>query len=144
MTLATCFGRYLYLGVDSNLKSPYQAYISASREVKNYEVIESFNSLFEVLIECGDLIHAYLEQEKTNSPFYYKDSLTTFKDHMTQYRNEKLNDPEYRKTINSHPEIQAQLAKGKVTQAVLDLITEKAFRDIVIKHSEAFNFPECD
>ncbi|PWA07538.1 hypothetical protein [Flavobacterium laiguense] len=33
VTMATCYGRYLYKGIDPKKKSPYSGYISASQEV---------------------------------------------------------------------------------------------------------------
>lgn len=143
LTLATCFGRYIYLGVDPNLKSPYQAYISASRIVYNYEVMESFNTLFEILIDCGDLVHSYLEHEKNNSPFFYKDSLTTFEEHIKIVREKMLNDPEFKKRIQDHPTLKKQLATGQVDQATLDYITEMAWKDTLKRHVDAFNFSDC-
>lgn len=143
ITLATCFGRFMYLGVDPNLKSPYQAYISASREVKVYEILESFNILFEILIDCGDLVYSYLEHEKNNSPFFYKDSLTTFKEYMESYRKDMVNDPETKKRIMDHPILQEQLASGQVIPATLDWILEMAWQTTVKKHAEAFNFSDC-
>lgn len=144
VTLATCFGRFMYLGVDPNLKSPYQAYISASRDVKNYEVIESFTTLFEILIDCGDLVHAYLEHEKNNSPFFYKDSLETFKEYMEKFRNDMVNDPDARTRLMDHPVLQEQLASGQVDQATLDGIAEIVWQDIVKKYADAFNFSDCE
>lgn len=144
VTLATCFGRFMYLGVDPNLKSPYQAYISASKVVKVREVLESFNTLFEILIDCGDLVHAYLEHEKNNSPFFYKDSLTTFDEHIKLVRAKMLNDPEFKKRIQDHPTLKQQLATGQVDQATLDMITEMAWQDTLKRHAEAFNFSDCE
>lgn len=144
VTLATCFGRFMYLGVDPNLKSPYQAYISASKTVKVIEVMESFNTLFEILIDCGDLVHSYLEHEKYNSPFFYKDSLTTFEDHIRSVRSKMLNDPEFKKRIQDHPVLKGQLATGQVDQATLDEITEMAWQDTLRRHAEAFNFVDCE
>lgn len=144
VTLATCFGRYMYLGVDPDLKSPYQAYISASREVLVYEVLESFNTLFEILIDCGDLVHSYLEHEKSNSPFFYKDSLTIFEEYMVTQRKDMLNDPEWKKRVLDHPVLQEQLANGKADQATLDKIMEAAWQELVKRHADAFNFSDCE
>ena len=144
LTLATCFGRFMYLGVDPNLKSPYQAYISASKAVKVSEVLESFNTLFEILLDCRDLVHAYLEHEKNNSPFFYKDSLTTFEDYMVDYRKKMLNDPKCKKRILDHPVIQEQLANGQVNQGTLDMMMEMAWQEVLKTHADAFNFSDCD
>ena len=144
ITMATCYGRYLYIGVDPFEKSPYQAYVSASREVKTFEVLESFNTLFEILIASGDLIYAYLEHEKTNSPFYYKDSLATFEDTMKMYRNGLDTNPEYKQKILDHPVLQEQLSSRQINQAIIDHMIKAAFDEIVLRQVEAFNFTECD
>lgn len=143
ITMATCFGRNLYKGVDPFAKSPYQAYVSASREVKTIEVMESFNTLFEILMDCGDLIHSYTEHEKNNSPFFYKDSLTTFEDTIVMYRNGLDTNPEYKERILDHPILQEMLATGKTDQATLDIIIKKAFNEIVKRQADAFNFSNC-
>ena len=41
VTMATCYGRYMYQGVDPYKKSPYAAFISASSEVYNDKILVS-------------------------------------------------------------------------------------------------------
>lgn len=142
ITLATCYGRYLYQGVDPFEKSPYQAYISASKEIKTFEVLENFNNLFEILIESGDLIYAYTEHEKNNSPFFYKDSLTTFNETIQTFLNNLSSDPEQRNRIIDHPVIQEQIRNRQVDQTTLDSIIKAAFNEIIRRQAEAFNFSD--
>lgn len=144
ITMATCYGRFLYLGVDPDKKSPYQAYISASKAIMTVEVIEKFNILFEILMDCGDLILAYKEHEKSNSPFFYKDSFRTFEDTMALHREQIDSDPEYKQRILDHPYIQKQLASGQVDDATMDSMIDLVFKQIVIRHAKAFNFSDCD
>lgn len=146
ISMATCYGRYLYLGINphSNEKSPYQAYISASDKVMPENVLEKFSHLFEILIDTGDLIHAYLEHEKMDSPFFYKDSLKSLEDVLKLKRKELETDPEYRKNILDHPEIHRQLEEGLINQQTLDGILKIAFRATFIKLLETFNFKDYD
>lgn len=142
ITMATCYGRFLYLGVDPNLKSPYQAYISASQEVKTEEIIDKFSFLFESLIECGDLISAYLKLENTVSNFFYHDSETTFEETIKGTYSRLKSDPEYRKEALG-PYINEKLENGELPKDIHDAMIERAFREIYVKQKAAFNFSDC-
>ncbi|RFM32783.1 caspase family protein [Chitinophaga silvisoli] len=76
ITMGTCNGRYLYKGANLLQKSPYAAFISASKEVTNDQVFDDFTKLYETLLANGNLIDAYLELEKAGTEFFYKDSRT--------------------------------------------------------------------
>ncbi|MBV6881540.1 hypothetical protein NG800_019075 [Epilithonimonas ginsengisoli] len=79
LTMTTCFGRYLYLGVEFKLKSPYSCYISSSESVGEIDAYENYGILFNKLFETGNLIASYNEMDNTdNKIFYYKDSEMTF------------------------------------------------------------------
>lgn len=144
ITMATCYGRFLYLGVEPSEKSPYQAYISASIAVKTSEIIEKFSLLFEILIQCGDLIFAYTELEKTKSNFFYMDSLRTFEEGIILLKRNLRSDPKYKENILDHPLLKDSLASGKVNNNQMDKIIEFVFKDIYIKHKKAFDFSDCD
>ena len=79
ISLATCFGRYMFEEVDSDLKSPYSCYISAIEEVLPSEIVDQFSLLFENLIEQCNLVKAYLFMQTNGSAFFYMDSEETFK-----------------------------------------------------------------
>lgn len=84
LTMGTCNGRYIYKGVYPYKKSPYSGYISASKTVKPEEIYTKFGLLFENLIENGNIVNSYLEMEKTESSFYYKDSERVFKEAFSE------------------------------------------------------------
>lgn len=79
VTMTTCFGRYLYTGVDFKLKSPYSCYISSSESVGEIDAYENYGILFNRLFETGNLVDAYYEMDNVDGRiFYYNDSETTF------------------------------------------------------------------
>jgi hypothetical protein len=86
ITMATCFGRYLYLGTTLDKKSPYSGYISASKEVMVEEIMADFTLLFEILIKSGNLVFSYLELDKNGSNFYYKDSKAVFEENFETFK----------------------------------------------------------
>ena len=146
VSLATCHGRELWTGIDpfTYEKSPYQAYISASREVYPDETAECYQSLFKMLINGGDLIEAYLEHEKNNSPFIYKDSAKSFEDTIKMYREGLDTDSEYRKSILDHPVLQEFLKSEQQSEQIMNEIIKKAFNEVVKRKVEAFNFADCN
>lgn len=142
LTMATCYGRFLFEGVNPEEKSPYSGYISASKEVKAEEVIESFAALFECLISCRNLVEAYLQASTDDRSFFYKDSKETFRIHMEEVRTRMFNDPSFKSEIFSGPLFEEALKKGVVDQPFLDKLMYQAFRDIYERHKKAFQFPE--
>ncbi|MDQ0064254.1 hypothetical protein [Chryseobacterium lathyri] len=93
LTMTTCFGRYLYLGVDFKLKSPYSCYISSSLSVGEIDAYENYGILFNKLFDTGNLIDAYNEMDDTdNKIFYYKDSETTFENAFNSLYKKLTND----------------------------------------------------
>lgn len=93
LTMTTCFGRYLYLGVDFKLKSPYSCYISSSNSVGEIDAYENYGILFNKLFETGNLIDAYNEMDNANNRiFYYKDSETTFENAFRSLYEKLTND----------------------------------------------------
>ncbi len=90
ITMATCYGRYLFEGVKLQKKSPYSGYISASKSVYESEILEDFSILFESLIISGNLVLSYLELEKNGSNFYYKDSKSTFEENFEAFKNNPI------------------------------------------------------
>ncbi|SDR83750.1 hypothetical protein SAMN05216490_0033 [Mucilaginibacter mallensis] len=144
ITMATCFGRYLYKGVEAYAKSPYSGYISASKEVTTNEVIQNFELLFESLIQNGNLITAYQETEIAGSDFYYKDSETTFKENVREIRNRMRNEPDFLYNIVDDESMRKILFNKSTTKEELDYIAELAFTNLVQKQKEAFNFSNCD
>jgi hypothetical protein len=99
LTMATCNGRFLYKGIDPYKKSPYSGFISASTEVYPDEIVDKFSSLFEQLINNGNLVNAYLEMEKTGSNFYYKDLEASFEESVEFTINDLNNNQGLKKSI---------------------------------------------
>lgn len=119
ITMANCNGRYLYLGVDPYQKSPYQAYISSSSKVNPSEILDSFTTLFESLIESTDLISAYESQENCETKFYYKDCFAVFEESLKQF------------FANTNIDF-------------TNKINQMALQDELEEHFEAFNFNESE
>lgn len=86
VTMATCFGRYLYQGNIYTKKAPYSGFISASKEVLESEIIDDFSLLFEVLIASGNLVNAYNDLDERGSNFYYKDVKTVYEENFEAFK----------------------------------------------------------
>ena len=87
VTMATCYGRYIFRGMEMDKKTPFSGYISASKEVIVEEILGDFKILFEDLIQSGNLVYSYLELEKQGSNFYYKDSKAVFEENFEAFKN---------------------------------------------------------
>lgn len=145
ITMATCYGRYLYRGVDPYKKSPYSGYISASKAVYPTEIIEKFLILFEKLIEGGNLVEAYLEMEKTESNFYYKDSKTTFEEAYSSTYEKLVKNEEFKKQfIKESKEIAIQAGQPVPNDEIAEEMHKEALETIYHKQKEAFNFDNCE
>jgi hypothetical protein len=86
VTMATCYGRYLYKGLSFKKKCPYSGYISASREVMQYEIIDDFTFIFERLISSGNLVNAIIELDKNGTNFYYMDLKRIIEENYTEFK----------------------------------------------------------
>ncbi|WP_299840361.1 hypothetical protein [uncultured Tenacibaculum sp.] len=144
VTMATCYGRHLYKGVDPTQKSPYSGYISASIAVNPIEIVEKYSFLFEKLIEYGNLVAAYLEMEKTESNFYYKDSEATFKEAYQSFYDNQANNPEFRAKFNLETKKQAEQLGRPFNEEMADYFFEKSLKEIYAKQKEAFDFSDCE
>ncbi len=145
LTMATCYGRHLYKGAVLNQKTPYSGYISANNAVYPSEIVEKFTILFEQLIEKGNLVNAYLEMEKTESSFYYKDTKTTFEQNFKSVVEKLTNDKEYK--LNYIEGVKSQANKDGQPlpdEETLELIFQQALKDSYYKHKEAFEFTNCE
>lgn len=141
ITMATCFGRYLYLGIDPYKKSPFSGYISASVAVYPSEIIDKFLILFENLIEKGNLVEAYLEMEKSESNFFYKDRKRGFDEAFSSTMEKLYGDMNLKKQIIEDTEKQMLKETGvKLTDEEKELIFKKAITDIYQKSYDAFKF----
>jgi hypothetical protein len=141
ITMATCNGRFLYKGVDPYQKSPYSGFISASTAVNSTEIVDKFSILFEHLIEGGNLVNAYLEMEKTESNFYYKDSERTFNESYEMTMNEFKNNQDYKdKFLQDAVESAKRMGEPKPDVEMQELIFKKVTEDIYNKQKEAFEF----
>lgn len=137
ITMATCFGRYMYKGVDLEQKSPYSGYISASKEVKVHEVIEDFTSLFETLIESGNLVYSYIELEKEGSSFYYKDSKTTFETNFEEFRKNQ----DFKKQILESASATVREKGGEIADDTMaEFIYQAALKEVYEKQIANFKF----
>ncbi|WP_294963151.1 hypothetical protein [uncultured Flavobacterium sp.] len=141
VTMATCYGRYLYKGVDPKKKSPYSGYISASQEVTTGEVMEDFTLLFQSLIESSNLVKSYLELEEKGSNFYYKDSERIFEENFQSVRAKLLIDKNLKNEILKEAIEESKRAGKPIPDEEMgNYIFEKALLDIYNLHSNAFKF----
>jgi hypothetical protein len=142
ISLASCYGRFLFEGVDPNLKSPYSGYISASKEVMADEIIDNFSEMFEHLIQCGNLIEAYISATTEVTSFYYKDSKTIFNEIMEQTKYKIRHDPKYKEEVLGGDIFRNALASGLASQKDLDSLMYQAYRSIYRRHKQALEFNE--
>jgi len=96
ITMATCYGRFLYQGIFPNKKSPYCGYISAVQKVSSEEIIETFHLLFEELISTRNIVAAYEHIEKAKTNFYYKDMAAIFEENFKMSENDLRSSKEFR------------------------------------------------
>ncbi|SEJ16752.1 hypothetical protein SAMN05192553_102729 [Cyclobacterium xiamenense] len=143
VTMGTCNGRFLYKGVDPYRKSPYSGYISASKTVKPEEIYTKFGLLFEHLIENGNIVDSYLEMEKSESNFYYKDSKRVFKEAFSKTMENLANDSGLKEEILKDSIEQTKMATGKeFNKQESEVIFKKALKDIYNNQLKAFDFEE--
>lgn len=143
VTMATCYGRYLYKGVvNPYQKSPYSGYISASKAVLPTDIIDKFTILFESLIDKGNLVEAYLEMEKAESNFYYKDSETNLREAFQTVYNEFAKDADFKaKLIEETKQMGQPISLDEVSS---EFIFQKVLKDMFEKHMEAHDFSDCE
>lgn len=142
LTMATCYGRYLYSGIDSKEKSPYSGFISASKEISYGEVMEKFNLLFEELTANYNIVQSYLVLEKSDSSFFYKDSEKCFEEAINVTKKEFIENPEFRVQIKNDL-IQFGFDPEVFSKADHEEMTKKVLGDIYKKHKSTFMF-NCD
>jgi hypothetical protein len=144
VSMATCNGRYLYLGVSPYEKSPYSCYISASTTVSSSEIVDQFSLLFERLVENGNLVNAYLDMEARGTSFYYKDSKTTFEEAFASAAEKLMTDPDVRaETIHLTQMETARQGVGMPPESSFDTIRMRALKDTYKRHRKAFDFSDC-
>lgn len=145
LTMATCYGRYLYKGVDPLIKSPYSGYISAKKAIYPSEIVDKYSILFEQLIETGNLISAYLEMEKSESNFFYKDSEGTFKDSYQLIYDRLRCNASYKAKFIKDCKIQSEQACEPIPDdEMMEFIFQEALKDIFNKQKDAFDFKNCE
>lgn len=145
ITLGTCNGRFLYKGVDPYKKSPYSGFISASIKVDPEEIYIKFGKLFEELIENGNIVDAYIEMEKTESNFYYKDSERIFKEAFSTTMVQFSKDPKMKREILEDAIKETEKETGsKLSSKETEIIFEKALNDMYLKQKSAFDFSDCN
>lgn len=134
ITMATCYGRYLFEGAHSHKKSPYSGYISASKEVMAKEIIDDFTIIFETLIASGNLVYSYLELEKNGSNFYYMDSKRTFEVNFEAFKN----NPNFKKQVldsatNTVMERGGEIADEEMSNFIYDAALSQAYQEQIKK-----------
>ena len=145
LTMATCYGRYLYKGVDPLKKSPYSGYISANKAIYPSEIVDKYSILLDQLIENGNLVGAYLEMEKTESNFFYKDSERTFKESYQSLYDRLQQNAEYKaKFIEDCKKQTEQAGEPIPDDEMMEFIFQKALKDVYNKQKEAFDFKNCE
>lgn len=144
ITMGTCYGRYLYKAVDPYKKSPYSGYISASITVTPEEVYEKFGILFEEIINNKNIVDAYIEMEKTESNFYYKDSESTFDNAFESILNKIKNDPNLKNEFINNAIMESKNSTGyQINDKEADYIFNIALKNLYIRQKAAFDFSDC-
>jgi len=129
LTMATCYGRFLYKGVHQFEKSPFSGYISASEIVSNEEIMGDFEGLFEKLIENGNIVEAYLALEENGSNFYYKDLESILMDALKISVEQLLSDEEGKKEVL---QMGIENAREKGYEEPTEELTEQVLHDVVV------------
>jgi len=144
VSLATCDGRLLYLGVDPELKSPYSCYISTSETIKPSEIIDQYLPLFEHVICYGNLIRAYLETENKESKFFYKDSETTFEEAFKVTASKWKTDSSIKESIMKEAEKKIK-KEGMIipSDTEVDFIMDLALNETYKRYKKALDFTDC-
>lgn len=136
ISLASCHGRYLFEGVEPDKKSPYKAYVSASREVINDEILQSFHCIFENLVKNKNFTASY--EICQSSAFYYKDSEETFKINILDIKNRLDTDEAFRDSLISSE----ARALGIDDPDILIQIIQEVYNTIYFKYKAAFDFEQ--
>ncbi|MBF6652039.1 hypothetical protein HUE46_10795 [Flavobacterium columnare] len=142
ITLGTCFGRFLYKGVNPYKKSPYSGYISASIEVNPEEVYIKFGKLFEELINRGNIVEGYLEMEKTESNFYYKDSERVFEEAFNSSMQQLKNGLRNEMLSESIEQVKNEIG-ADIPPNIAEVLFDLALRNIYLAQKKAFDFEDC-
>lgn len=76
ISMATCFGRYIYSILDFHSTAPFKSCLSASKTINSLEIIENYSPFFEYIVKEKDVYKAYhqLSIENPDSMFYIKDT----------------------------------------------------------------------
>lgn len=71
----TCFGRYIGLDIDTKKTVPFKSFLTAREKIYPNEIIGYYTSLYEKIIETGDLYKAANDNEIMNvhNKFHIKD-----------------------------------------------------------------------
>lgn len=141
ITMATCYGRYLYKGGNAKLKSPFSGYISASTPVSVGEIMDDFTIIFDDLIKSGNIVNSYLKLDKMGTNFYYKDTFSVFEESFASILNKMKNDPTIKADILKIAVEQSQLAGEPIADKEMeDFIFNQALKDAYIQHKSAYEF----
>ncbi len=142
ITMATCYGRYLYKGGNARLKSPFSGYISASKEVTVSEIMDDFTIVFDDLIKYGNIIESYLKLDALGTTnFFYKDSKGVFEDSFNSILEKIRNDSTIKADILKKAIKESQLAGEPIAgKEMEDFIFNKALKDLYILHKSAYEF----
>jgi hypothetical protein len=145
VSMATCYGRFLYQGIFPYKKSPYSGYISAVEQVSPEDIIETFHTLFEELISTRNIVAAYEHIEKAQSNFYYKDMKAVFEDNFRISELELRTSPAFRKEAFKNANKKAR-ADGfpELTKEDEETLIDAVCRDLYVQRKADFFFGECD
>jgi len=137
ITMATCFGRYMFKGVSDKKKSPYSGYISASKKVIVDEILDDFTMIYETLIANGNLVHSYLELDKKGSNFFYMDSETTFEKNFEAFKN----NPNFRKQVLDSANETVKNNFGEIVDGEMsNYIYDAGLKQIYLQQKQNFLF----
>lgn len=143
VTMGTCYGRFLYKGVDPYKKSPYSGYISARTAVDVRDIYEKFGLLFSELIDKGNIVEAYLIMEESGSDFFYKDSERIFDEAFKATWSQLQNDPKFREDmLNEGLRHVEETTGAKLSSIDAEVILRMVQSDIYLQQKKAFDFTD--
>ncbi|WNB17551.1 hypothetical protein [Marivirga arenosa] len=146
ISMANCYGRFLYKTIDTAKKAPFCAFLSTSKKISPSEIGEYFDPFFDQLIKLRDFILAYKARENFESKFYYKDVEMIFDEALIKWDED----------INSNPELKRGFFDGikqdyqkieenkpwapKATDQNIDFVLEQAKKDYILQLKNVFLF----
>lgn len=146
VSMANCFGRFLYHTIDTSENAPFCAFLSANKVIDPSEIVDFYNPFFDNLIKERDFILAYKACENYESKFYYKDVELLLDETLMNWEQEMKSNLEtknefyenIRKDYNKLRLLKPSLPD--FTDDQLDSVLEEVKKDLIVSYKNDFLF----